>query len=56
VHYLSKSLLICACHTQLLTLSPSILWAYIVFNVFGALFLYWLVRVPKNKLRKKKQE
>ncbi|KAF2276672.1 putative multidrug resistance ABC transporter [Westerdykella ornata] len=26
-----------------------ILWAYIVFNVFGALFLYWLVRVPKVK-------
>lgn len=26
---------------------------YIVFNVFGALFLYWLLRVPKNK---KKEE
>lgn len=34
----------------------SILWAYIVFNVFAALFVYWLVRVPKRKLGKKKQE
>ncbi|KAF9771008.1 ZEB2-regulated ABC transporter 1 [Fusarium sp. DS 682] len=27
---------------------------YIVFNVFGALFLYWLVRMPKNKNKSKK--
>ncbi|GAB1316185.1 Multidrug resistance protein [Madurella fahalii] len=33
-----------------------ILWAFIIFNVFGALFLYWLVRVPKNKLGKKKKQ
>lgn len=37
-----------------------ILWAYIVFNVFGALALYWLVRVPKRNLglfkKKTKQE
>ncbi|OQU96073.1 hypothetical protein CLAIMM_02209 [Cladophialophora immunda] len=26
-----------------------LLWVYIVFNVFGALFLYWLGRVPKVK-------
>jgi ABC-type multidrug transport system permease subunit len=25
-----------------------ILWVYIIFNVFGALFLYWLGRVPKK--------
>ncbi|KAK8188116.1 putative ABC transporter [Phyllosticta capitalensis] len=25
-----------------------ILWAYVVFNVCGAFFLYWLVRVPKR--------
>ncbi|KAL2198143.1 ABC-2 type transporter-domain-containing protein [Corynascus similis CBS 632.67] len=33
-----------------------ILFAYIVFNIFAALALYWLVRVPKKKLGKKKQE
>lgn len=26
-----------------------IMWVYIIFNVFMAVFLYWLVRVPKNK-------
>ncbi|KAF9269259.1 hypothetical protein L218DRAFT_851868 [Marasmius fiardii PR-910] len=31
----------------------SIMWAYIVFNFFGALFLYWLVRVPKKSKAKK---
>lgn len=25
-----------------------ILWVYIIFNIFGALFLYWLTRVPKK--------
>ena len=25
-----------------------IMFAYIIFNVFGALFLYWLTRVPKK--------
>lgn len=25
-----------------------ILWAYVIFNTFMALFLYWLVRVPKK--------
>ncbi|KAJ2903503.1 ZEB2-regulated ABC transporter 1 [Zalerion maritima] len=34
-----------------------ILWAYIIFNIFGALAVYWLVRVPKKSLfGKKKQE
>jgi ABC-type multidrug transport system permease subunit len=33
-----------------------ILWAYIIFNIGAALFVYWLVRVPKKKLGKKKQE
>ena len=29
-----------------------IMWAFIIFNVFGALFLYWLARVPrKQKVR-----
>ncbi|KAH8819211.1 ABC-2 type transporter-domain-containing protein [Xylogone sp. PMI_703] len=26
-----------------------LMWVYIVFNVFAALFFYWLVRVPKTK-------
>lgn len=26
------------------------LWVYIVFNVFGAMALYWLARVPKKDL------
>ncbi|KAF2734272.1 putative multidrug resistance ABC transporter [Polyplosphaeria fusca] len=29
-----------------------ILWVYIIFNVFGAVFLYWLIRVPKVKKEK----
>ncbi|CAN6641338.1 pleiotropic ABC efflux transporter of multiple drugs [Trichomonascus vanleenenianus] len=32
-----------------------ILWAYIVFNVFAALGLYWLARVPKGSLFKRKK-
>lgn len=31
-----------------------IMWAYIIFNVFGAVFIYWVGRVPKgNKGRSK---
>ncbi|KAK2687582.1 hypothetical protein QWA68_013529 [Fusarium oxysporum] len=30
-----------------------ILWAFIVFNIVVATFLYWLARVPKNKKTKK---
>ncbi|KAH7121362.1 ABC-2 type transporter-domain-containing protein [Dactylonectria macrodidyma] len=33
-----------------------ILFAYIIFNVFGALGLYWLVRVPKKGKAKVKKE
>jgi ATP-binding cassette, subfamily G (WHITE), member 2, PDR len=33
-----------------------ILWAFIIFNVFMAVFLYWLVRVPKNRQKKAKKE
>jgi ATP-binding cassette, subfamily G (WHITE), member 2, PDR len=34
-----------------------ILWAFVVFNVFAALGLYWLARVPKKKsLEKEKKE
>lgn len=33
-----------------------LMWVYIIFNTFGALGLYWLTRMPKNKLLKKKKE
>jgi ABC-type multidrug transport system permease subunit/ABC-type multidrug transport system ATPase subunit len=33
-----------------------ILWAYIIFNIGAALFVYWLVRVPKKKLGGKKKK
>lgn len=33
-----------------------LLWAYIIFNVCGAVLLYWLVRVPKKKAKKEKKE
>ncbi|KAG9233334.1 putative multidrug resistance ABC transporter [Amylocarpus encephaloides] len=33
-----------------------IMWAFIIFNVFGALALYWLVRVPKIKKEKDDDE
>ena len=34
-----------------------ILWAYIAFNICGALFVYWLTRVPKKpKTKKEKKE
>jgi len=26
-----------------------IMWAFIIFNIFGALFLYWLARVPRKQ-------
>lgn len=32
-----------------------IIWAYIIFNVFGALALYWLIRMPKGKKEKKEK-
>lgn len=33
-----------------------IMWAFIIFNVFAALGLYWLTRVPKGKKVKTKKE
>jgi ABC-type multidrug transport system permease subunit len=30
-----------------------LLWVYIGFNAMGALFFYWLNRVPKNTKAKK---
>jgi ATP-binding cassette subfamily G (WHITE) protein 2 (PDR) len=33
-----------------------ILWAYIAFNVAGAIFLYWLARVPKNSSKEVKEK
>ncbi|KAJ5630294.1 ABC multidrug transporter A-2 [Penicillium longicatenatum] len=33
-----------------------LIFAYIIFNVFMAVFLYWLVRVPKNWSRKVRQK
>lgn len=33
-----------------------IIWAFIAFNVVGALALYWLARVPKKNGRKVKEE
>lgn len=29
---------------------------FIVFNIFAAIFLYWLIRVPKKRSRKIKEE
>lgn len=29
-----------------------LMWVYIVINIFGALFFYWLARVPKNTKKK----
>jgi ABC-type multidrug transport system permease subunit len=33
-----------------------IIWAFIIFNMFAALGLYWLARVPKGKKTKEKKE
>lgn len=30
-----------------------ILWAFVIFNVFAALALYWLVRMPKKQKEEK---
>jgi ABC-type multidrug transport system permease subunit len=29
-----------------------IMWAFIIFNIFAAVFIYWLARVPKGKRTK----
>jgi ABC-type multidrug transport system permease subunit len=37
--------------------NSGLLWVYIVFNAVMAVFLYWLVRVPKkSKTKKAKKE
>ncbi|KAK3710076.1 Multidrug resistance protein [Vermiconidia calcicola] len=33
-----------------------ILWVFIIFNVFAAVGIYWLARVPKNKGKKKEEK
>jgi ABC-type multidrug transport system permease subunit len=33
-----------------------ILWAFIVFNIFAAIGLYWLARVPKKQGKKKEKK
>jgi len=33
-----------------------IMWAYILFNIAGAVLLYWLIRVPKDVKKKEKKE
>lgn len=33
-----------------------ILWAYVAFNITAAVFLYWLVRVPKVKKDNKQEK
>ena len=33
-----------------------IIWAYIVINVFGAIFFYWLARVPKKAKKEEDDE
>lgn len=40
----------------MLTWICRLMFAYIIFNVFAALAVYWLVRVPKKKSGKKKQD
>lgn len=30
-----------------------LMWAYIIFNVFGGIFFYWFMRVPKKSMKKK---
>lgn len=45
-----------ASHPQLMWRNFGLMWAYIVFNVAGAVFFYWLVRVPKHSGKKNKEE
>lgn len=33
-----------------------LMWVYIIFNIFGAIGMYWLVRVPRPKKEKVKKE
>jgi flagellar biosynthesis/type III secretory pathway M-ring protein FliF/YscJ len=52
-----------ACDSPLeLALTPrrwrnfGLLWVYVVFNIFAAVFFYWLARVPKNKGKEQAEE
>jgi len=36
-------------HPQYMWRNFGIMWVYIFFNIAGAVFIYWLARVPKNK-------
>ncbi|KIX03156.1 uncharacterized protein Z518_06707 [Rhinocladiella mackenziei CBS 650.93] len=42
-------------HPQYMWRNFGIMWAYIVFNIAGAVALYWLVRVPKKNGKGKKE-
>lgn len=42
-------------HPQYMWRNFGLLWPYIIFNIFAAVFLYWLVRVPKKKGNSKKE-
>ncbi|EXJ87728.1 hypothetical protein A1O1_04653 [Capronia coronata CBS 617.96] len=42
-------------HPQYMWRNFGLMWAYIAFNIAGAVFLYWLVRVPKNRGKGKKE-
>jgi len=33
-----------------------ILWAFIIFNIAGAIFMYWLIRVPKKDGKEEKEK
>lgn len=42
-------------HPQYMWRNFGLMWVYIFFNVVGAVFLYWLIRVPKKKSGGKKE-
>ncbi|KIV97643.1 hypothetical protein PV10_01362 [Exophiala mesophila] len=42
-------------HPQYMWRNWGLTWAYIVFNICGAVFFYWLGRVPKNRGKGKKE-
>lgn len=42
-------------HPRYMWRNFGLLWAYIAFNIAGAILLYWLVRVPKNRGKGKKE-
>lgn len=33
-----------------------LLWVYVIFNIFGAILLYWIARVPKGAKKAKKEK